>query len=184
MRRSLAGKPIVSEMIRKSLSRFDTQLVDPTSAELSTESDLIDYRSFSKSVKALATNYQNGINSDIVKFNKIAPREPTDDEKIIFAEYTDATCKEAHDAYLRHEKVKLYAFLFLLFTIILILVFLCCGCLTCCKLCRKRRKNNYFGHNNGEDRLIVNHHWQEESEQPEPLYICVRDPNLKEVSVQ
>jgi hypothetical protein len=58
------AKERVSEMIRNALDRFSTQLVDPTAAELSTQEDLKAYRVFSKSIKSLATSYQDGINSD------------------------------------------------------------------------------------------------------------------------
>jgi len=76
-----------------------------------------------------------------------------------------------------------YWTLFLLFLTLMLLILCCLGCLTCYKVRKNRSIEDFFGQNNGEDNLKIDHHWQEDSE-PKPLYICVRDPNLKEMQVQ
>lgn len=107
----------------------------------------------------------------------------TEEEKKIFGRYTDATCAEAEDAQKRLKEMAGYFGMFLTSLLILLLILCCCGCLSCVKYRRNKRRNNFFGHNNGEDNLKIDHHWQEDSE-PKPLYICVRDPNLKDVQLE
>lgn len=76
-----------------------------------------------------------------------------------------------------------YFALFLTTLILLFLMLFCCGCLTFIKWRKNRRRDNFFGLNNGEDCLDIDHHWQEEESEPEsppePIYINVRDPLLR-----
>lgn len=119
----------------------------------------------------------------MVQFDKVEPSDFTVEERKIFARYTDATCLEAEDAQKRYLQMASYFAIFVTSLILFLLALLCCGCLTCIKHKRNKRRNNFFGHNNGEDNLKIDHHWQEDSE-PKPLYICVRDPNLKDFQLQ
>ena len=130
-----------------------------TPEERSTKHILLDYKERSGGVSDLIVKYQKGFETDIVDFAKVKRLDFNDAERKIFSKYTDATCLEAQDAYDRFLEMAKYFTLFVSFLILLILLFICCGCLTCIQLKRRKRKEDFFGHNNGEDNLKIDHHW-------------------------
>lgn len=159
-----------------------TSLVSPTQADNALTKLIDEYMKMAKELQTRVKDERQGIDSEYVDFLAVPYRRSTEFEAKLQKQFTTASCLEAEDATTRHARIVWYQTLATTFLVISILSF-CCFCGTSCiKGSKMRPKNNFFGHNNGEDRLIINHHWQEESsEEPEPRYICVRDPNLKEI---
>lgn len=144
------------------------------------------YIETSVALKQYLERARHKIDTKYIDFLSVPLRKVTELERKLYGEYTEASCLEAEDSTKRYEEKKYFALMALIMLIVAILAFIFCFGCTCCKAMKMRPKNNFFGHNNGEDRLIINHHWQEESEEqveePEqPRYICVRDPNLKDL---
>lgn len=135
------------------------QLAGVTQADQKTFDALTSYKQTSKELLKFAKDMRDGVNSDRVSFDQVDIRRLTEPEKRIWSEYTDATCKEAEASSIRHDKVKLYGLLTLLFLIACILICCCCCGTSYYKYKTKKPRDNFFGHNNGEDRLIINHCW-------------------------
>ena len=109
--------------------------------------------------KAFRGTVQKGMDTKFIDYRKVEYRAYTTVEERIYGDYTDATCREAKEATLRETILKRMWLLALIFLIMSIILLLCCCGISCWKVSKLRRKNNYFGHNNGEDRLIIDHHW-------------------------
>ena len=162
----------------------EVYLADPTVDELATQKKLTGYKAESEKVANLIIRYQQGYQSDKVDFSKVDPMGINKDpEQSIFATYTDKTCLEAVDTYERFLQMAKYWAIFLTFLILLLTIICCICCLAAYKIKKQRAVEDFFGYNNGEDNLKIDHHWQEDSE-PKPIYINVRDPNLKGLQVQ
>ena len=132
----------------------------------------------------LVYKYKVGYQDASLDFSRVEVRGFNETEQVIFGNYTDETCKLADYLYERYLEMAKYFAMFVTSLILLFLMLCCCGCLTCIKWRKNKRKDNFFGQNNGEDCLDIDHFWQEESSEevtqptPEPLYINVRDPLL------
>lgn len=169
------------EDILESILKSNTVMKGKNFNDKSTLSLLRDYLKKSKELDQMASLFRKYVNSGRVDFIDTRMRADTALESKVYKEYTETSCLEAEAATTRVEFVKKMALLCLVFLIISIIACIFfCGC-SGVKIVKMRKKNNFFGHNNGEDRLIIDHHWQEESEEEEPRYMCVRDPNLKDL---
>lgn len=142
-------------------------LVAPTAKEKMTKQILKAYKDSSNILAELIVKYQLGYKGEAVTFAKVKHADFNGDEQKIYGRYTDAICREAEDSYKRYLEMAKYFALFLTFLILMILALICCGCLTCVQYKRRTRKNNFFGHNNGEDNLKIEHHWQQVEESEE-----------------
>ena len=135
-----------------------------------TQTNLNEYQQQAQEVSNLVIKYEKGYETNDLNFAKVQPNGFNEQEYRIFADYTDATCKQAQSLHERALEIAKYFAIFLMFLFLMLLALVCCGGLTSFRLKRYKKKDDYFGPNVGCDNLTIDHHWQEHVSEhvPEP----------------